>query len=242
MDILHVEDLQFSVNGSDILRGLDLSVKQGAVHAVVGPNGAGKTTLAYTIMGLPGYVPKGGRILFDGQDIGGLSIDERARAGMSLAWQEPARFEGITVRDFLSVSAARKGEQELRAGLESVALDPDVYLDRAVDEALSGGERKRIELASIVVMEPKLVILDEPDSGIDAAALRSIFQLLDTMREQGRTVLLVTHSTDVLSHADTATLVCYGRNIDEGPAANILEYFADKCLPCPSHNPDLVEG
>jgi Fe-S cluster assembly ATP-binding protein len=242
MALLNVENLAFALDGNDILRGMDLSVERGTVHAVVGPNGAGKTTLAYCIMGLPGYAPQSGRIVFDGQDVGALRIDERARAGLSLAWQEPARFEGITVRDFLSASAGTTDAERLRAGLQSVALDPDTYLDRAVDQGLSGGERKRIELASIVVMEPKLVILDEPDSGIDVEALTSIFGLLDDMREQGRTVLLVTHSTEVLSHADTATLMCCGKGVAEGPAEEILTYFASQCIPCEFHNPDLVEG
>ncbi len=242
MALLEIDDLRYSVDGEPILRGMNLRLDRGAVHAVVGPNGAGKTTLAYTIMGLSGYAPSGGSILFEGEDITALSIDQRARAGLSLAWQEPARFEGITVRQFLAASATDKSDAALREAVEAVALDPGVYLDRMVDQALSGGERKRIELASIVAMQPKLVILDEPDSGIDAAALKSIFQLLETMRIQGKTVLLVTHSTEVLGQADTATLMCCGKVVDEGPADDILQYFAQKCIPCDIHNPDVVEG
>ena len=242
MSLLEVSDLRFSADGNEILRGMDLNVGDATIHAVVGPNGAGKSTLAYCIMGLPGYQVNAGSITFDGRDVAGLSIDERARAGLSLAWQEPARFEGITVREFLSVGAAVRDADHASRALESVALEPSAYLDRAVDESLSGGERKRIELASIVAMEPKLVILDEPDSGIDVAALRSIFQLLETMKSEGRTVMLVTHSTEVLSHADSATLMCCGKNVDEGSSEHILEYFARKCIPCDIHNPDLVEG
>jgi len=239
--LLEVNDLKYSVNGTEILRGLNLRVRAGSVHAVVGPNGAGKTTLAYCVMGLPGYAPTGGQIRFAGRDLAGVPMHERARMGMSLAWQEPARFEGITVRQFLSAGAAHKDDAHLRRALESVALEPDRYMDRAVDASLSGGERKRIEVASIVVMEPKLMIFDEPDSGIDVEALSAIFDLLKTHRERGTTVLLVTHSREVLAQADTATLVCFGKDVDEGPGARIKRYFARKCAPCAIHNPDVVE-
>ena len=241
MLLLEVKDLRLSVEETDILRGINLHVQQGSVHAVVGPNGAGKTTLANAIMGLPGALPQSGNILFEGHDITALPTHERARLGISLAWQEPARFEGIQVRDFLAIGAADKSERRLREALESVALDPDRYLDRAVDASLSGGERKRIEVASIVTMKPKLMILDEPDSGIDVEALSAIFDLLRTMKQKGTTVLLVTHSREVLSQADTATLVCFGKDVDEGPSARIEEYFARRCVPCDVHNPDLVE-
>ncbi len=110
-----------------------------------------------------------------------------------------------------------------------------------MDEGLSGGERKRVELASIVVMRPALMIMDEPDSGIDVEALRHIFELLQTMRESDTTVVLVTHSREVLSQADTASLICHGVNVGEGRAADIRKYFEDRCIPCPVHNPDYVE-
>ena len=241
MGILQVDNLKLSINKSLILRDISLEVPPGTIHAVVGPNGAGKSTLAYAIMGVPGYVPEHGRITFKDRVIDDLEIDERGRMGMSLAWQEPARFEGLTVRSFLSAGAADKSEAALRDALEGVALDPDDYLDRAVDDGLSGGERKRIELASIVVMRPSLMIMDEPDSGIDVDALTHIFELLQQMKESGTTILLVTHSREVLGQADTASLVCCGMNVKEGPAGDIKGYFEDRCIPCPVHNPELVE-
>ncbi|MFP4026170.1 MAG: ABC transporter ATP-binding protein [Candidatus Brocadiia bacterium] len=242
MCLLEVRNLWYSVEDTKILRGLNLSVERNSVHAVVGPNGAGKSTLSYAIMGLPGYQPDSGAIVFGGKDLAGVPVDERARLGMSLAWQEPARFEGISVRDFLSVGADEDGEERLREALASVALDPDNYLDRDVDTGLSGGERKRVEVASIIVMRPKLMILDEPDSGIDVEALNAIFELLDTGSDEGTTVLLVTHSREVLSHADVATLMCCGKDVDNGTSEEIAAYFATKCIPCEIHNPDLVEG
>jgi Fe-S cluster assembly ATP-binding protein len=222
-----------------VLNRLNLRVEEGAVHALVGPNGAGKSSLAYAIMGLPGYQPDEGEIVFDGERLNGLSVTERARRGLSLAWQEPARFEGLTVRRFMMAAAADKSEHAVRDALQRVALDPDRYMDRAVDEGLSGGERKRIELASIVVMKPRLMITDEPDSGIDVEALTHMFELLDALREEETTVLLVTHSSEVMTHADTATLVCCGRNVEEGPARKIRSYFVDQCIPCPVHDPGL---
>lgn len=236
MALLKVDDLHLSMDGERILDGLSMDVERGVVHALVGPNGAGKSTLAYAVMGVQGYSPDSGSILFDGRSIGGLRMDERARMGLSLAWQEPARFEGLPVRDFLRAGAAEKTEQRLREALGKVALDPDRYLDRVVDDSLSGGERKRIELASILVMEPRLLIADEPDSGIDVEALRHMFELFESLRDNGTTVLLVTHSSEVMAHADTATLVCCGRTVEQGPAERIRRYFQDRCIPCPVHD------
>lgn len=238
MALLEVKDVTLHLEGEEILHGVNLQVQEGAIHAVVGPNGAGKSSLAYAIMGLPDYAPDEGEILFDGTRLNELPITERARLGLSLAWQEPARFEGMTVRQFMTAAAADKEEQVLRNALDRVALDPDRYLDRAVDQSLSGGERKRIELASIVVMKPRLMITDEPDSGIDVEALNHMFELLDGLRDAETTVLLVTHSSEVLAHADTATLMCCGRNVEEGPARKIGQYFVDQCIPCPLHDPE----
>ncbi len=237
MPLLEVRDLRLALDGQPILSGLSMSVREGTVHALVGPNGAGKSTLAYALMGLPGYSPQGGEIVFAGRRLDGVPVDERARLGLSLAWQEPARFEGLTVRQFLLAGARRGDEASLREALRKVALAPDLYLDRFVDEGLSGGERKRVELASIVVMEPRLLIADEPDSGIDVEALGHMFELFDSLRAGRATVLLVTHSAEVMKHADTATLVCCGRTIEEGPAARIGRYFTSRCIPCPHHDP-----
>jgi len=238
--LLEVRNLKLSIEGSPILRGVNLRVSEGAIHAVVGPNGAGKSSLAYAIMGLSGYTPQEGDIIFDGRRINELPVQQRARLGLSLAWQEPARFEGLTVRSFLSAGAVDKGEDALQEALRRVALDPSEYMDRAVDRTLSGGERKRIELAAILVMKPRLMITDEPDSGIDIEALRRIFDLFDAMRRENGTVLLVTHSRDVLAHADTASLICHGIDVAEGPAEEIKQYFENKCIPCPVHNPELA--
>jgi Fe-S cluster assembly ATP-binding protein len=236
MALLEVDNLSLAIEGKPILNGLCLSVEQGAIHALVGPNGAGKSTLAYALMGLSGYEPDKGSVRFDGVRLEGISVDDRARRGLSLAWQEPARFEGLSVRQFLRAGAIDRDESSLAEALRKVALEPRVYLDRLVDKGLSGGERKRVELASILVMKPKLMVADEPDSGIDVDALRHMFELFESLRKANVTILLVTHSAEVIAHADTATLMCCGRNVEEGPADKIRRYFVDRCVPCPSHD------
>ena len=170
-----------SRDGKKILRGVNLEVGDREIHSIIGANGAGKSTLAYTLMGLQGYEHEEGSLTFDGEDITKLSITERARKGITLAWQEPARFEGLKVRDYLAIGAKGNGgitEEKLKEALKKVDLKPEKYLDREVGEALSGGERKRIELASIITMKPKLAILDEPDSGIDVVSLKEIVALI----------------------------------------------------------------
>ena len=234
--ILEVDDVTLKLGGKTILDGLSLDVWEGHVHAIVGPNGAGKSTLASTIMGLAGYRGHSGTLRYRGEDITGLTVDQRARRGITLAWQEPARFEGLGVRSFVQSGAGDDDIGKAREALEVVGLDPDKYLDRAVDQTLSGGERKRIELASILAMEPDLVIMDEPDSGIDVEALNRIFEAMRSLRKRGATVLLITHSMTVLEQADHAFLICCGRIVDKGDVERISGFFGDKCLPCDHKN------
>ncbi len=240
MAILELKDVSFRANSTGILNGLSLEIWEGYVHAVVGPNGAGKSTLANVIMGLPDYRQHQGDILFEGQSIKHLNVDERARLGITLGWQEPARFEGLKVSQFILASARDKNREEVDRVLELVGLEPVRYRNRAVDKTLSGGERKRIELASILAMKPRLVMLDEPDSGVDIEAIERIFEAIAHLKQGGTTVLLITHSARVLEKADHAFLICSGMLVDKGETARILEYFSGKCLPCPHKNvPDL---
>jgi Fe-S cluster assembly ATP-binding protein len=240
--LLEVKNLSFTVDSTKVLSGLNLEFWEGYVHAVVGPNGAGKSTLANIIMGLPDYRAATGDILFEGTSIMALPIDERARLGITLAWQEPARFEGLTVRNFLLAAAREKTDSEIDKALDLVGLAPDRYRDRALDKTLSGGERKRIELASILAMRPRLVLLDEPDSGVDIEAIERIFSAIARLKEQGATVLLITHSPAVLEKADHAFLICCGQLMDKGETAKILRYFSDRCMPCPHVNEPGLNG
>lgn len=235
MDILRIENLNLSLNGREILKNLSLSVKEGIIKSVLGSNAAGKSTLASVIMGLSGYRPQKGKIIFMGVDITDYSIWERARMGLTLAWQEPARFEGLTVRDYILSGMKEKDESLLEESLRLVMLEPKDYLKRPVDKTLSGGERKRIELASVFAMQPKLAILDEPDSGIDILALDNIVEMIREMKKRGTTVLLITHREEVAGIADETSLMCSGFIIKEGKPEEVCEYFKNRCVPCPTH-------
>jgi Fe-S cluster assembly ATP-binding protein len=239
--ILEVRDVVLDLGNKRVLDHISMEFWPGYVHAVVGPNGAGKSTLASAIMGLTGYRRYAGDIIFQGEKMNSLSVDERARRGITLAWQEPARFEGLTVESFIAAGAAGTSNEPARSALEAVGLAPDEYMKRNVDRTLSGGERKRIELASILAMNPKLVMMDEPDSGIDVEALNRIFEALGRLRERASTVLLITHSPVVLEQADHAFLMCCGKIVDKGDAGKIGAYFGEKCLPCNHKNRPDVE-
>ena len=241
--ILSVCNVTQTFDGKKVLDDLTLEFWQGHIHAVIGPNGAGKSTLANTVMGLHGYTRHTGDILLEGESLRGVSVDERAKRGITLAWQEPARFEGLSVHKFVAAGAKDKSRTRVVALLEMLGLEGARYIGRSVDKTLSGGERKRIELASILAMEPRLVLMDEPDSGIDVEALQHIFEALRGLKQKGVTVILITHSLAVLEQADHAFLICNGSLLDKGSVEKIGMYFTNKCIPCSHRNkPNLEES
>jgi Fe-S cluster assembly ATP-binding protein len=243
MGILEIKDLSLRLDEKLILNNLNIDFWDGHVHAVVGPNGAGKSTLAATIMGLSGYGDFEGDIVFKGESIRGMNVDQRAKKEITLAWQEPARFEGITIREFIRASAKDKGENNISQILDQVGLKPSDYINRAVDKTLSGGERKKVELASIVAMEPEVALLDEPDSGIDIESIERIFDSVKLLKSRGTTVIMITHSLSVLNQAEHAFLMCNGTIVDKGTVEKIRRYFEDKCIPCPHKNvPEAAEA
>ena len=229
--LLQVEDVWLQRPGADVLRGVDLTVGRGEVHALLGLNGSGKTSLALTLMGATGYRPERGRILFDGQDITSLSVTERARLGLTLAWQEPARFEGLPTADYLALGMKNPTRGRVEEALTAVALSPAAYLSRTVNSALSGGERKRIELAAVYAMQPRLAILDEPDSGVDVLCIGDIMVLIRRMASEGTSVLMITHRDEMAEVADKASLICGGAVVNTGTPAEVREYFAQRCRP-----------
>ena len=241
MGILEIKNLSLTLNGKQILRNINMDIWEGQVHAIVGPNGAGKSTLASTIMGLEGYRDFKGKITFKDEVINDLSIDERARKGITFGWQEPARYEGLIVKDFILAASKKKDEKYVSDCLFQVGLEPEKYLDRAVDKTLSGGERKKVEIASILAMDPYLIMLDEPDSGIDVATLEKMFEVIHELKKKGTTILLITHSLAVLKQADHAFLICHGEIIEKAVAEKIIPYFENKCIPCP-HKNEPVKG
>lgn len=227
--LLRVEDVHLRSGGREILRGVNLSVSPGQVHALLGLNGSGKSSLAYVIMGCEGYGPASGRVLFDGKDLDGLAIDQRARLGITLAWQEPARFEGIPIGKYVELGMANPDGAKVSAALEAVALPPKFYGYRPADRTLSGGERKRVELAAVFAMRPRLAILDEPDSGIDILGLNDIAALVRQMASEGAAVLLITHRDEMLEAADVASLMCAGTILFSGDPVEARQYYTTRC-------------
>lgn len=234
MELLKLENVNISFEGRKILSDLNLSVEQGTIHSILGTNAAGKSSLAYTVVNCCGYAAQSGKIYFRGDDISSMGISRRARLGITLAWQEPARFEGLSVRDYIMTGMKDKKEKDVEEALGLVLLDPGDYMDRSVDERLSGGERKRIELAAVYAMAPELAVLDEPDSGIDILALESIAGMIKSFNRRGTTVLLITHREEIAKIADRTSLMCSGTIVQEGTPSGMSEYFKKNCVPCPT--------
>lgn len=228
--LLDIQNLTFSVGNQKILDRLDFAIHLGEIHALLGANGSGKTTLAYLLMGCEGYVPSEGTVLFAGTNLLPLKIYERANLGLTLAWQEPARFEGITVREYLTRG---RSESDPKPALVQVGLEPDRYLNRRVDKSLSGGERHRIELASVLSMKPKLAILDEPSAGIDMLSINHIINVIRAIKNNGGAVLLITHQEEVAAIADSASQLCNGRIVCAGDPVQVIERFRGRtCVRC----------
>jgi Fe-S cluster assembly ATP-binding protein len=228
--LLEIHNLTFEVGRQTILDRLDLTIDPQEIHALLGANGSGKTTLAYLLMGCDGYVPTAGTIFFEGTDLLPLKMHERARRGVTLAWQEPARFEGITVREYLTLG---RQDRDPESALAQVGLAPDRYLARRVDKSLSGGERHRIELASVLTMRPILAVLDEPAAGIDMLSINHIIQIIRTLKEAGGSILLITHQEEVALIADRASQLCGGRLIFAGSPRETVDHFRGRtCVRC----------
>ena len=237
--LLEIQNLSLNRDGRAILQNVNLSVYPGQVHALLGVNGSGKSSLAYALMGCAGYQPDSGRIWFDGQEITGLPIDERGRLGLTLAWQEPARFEGLPVSSYLGLGIAKpsgavrskSNRDRVQAALAAVNLPAKSYLRRHVDATLSGGERKRVELAAVYAMHPRLAILDEPDSGIDTLSLDDVRALLRHMAQNDTAVLLITHRDEMAAAADTASIMCMGTILFSGETAAAQAFYRNGCQP-----------
>lgn len=232
--MLQLQNLGLALNGKQILHNLNLETRSAEIHSILGANGTGKSTLASVIVGLSGYRRIEGKILFHGEDITDLSIAERAQRGITLAWQEPARFEGLGVAEYISLGQRHAGDGAMspRECLMKVGLVPENYLSRAVDTTLSGGERKRIELASVLAMKPKLAILDEPDSGIDALSIDCVVEVIKTFSRNGTTVLLITHHEEVAEIADRASSLCGGTIMKTGDPVAVARFFRNHCQEC----------
>ncbi len=228
--LLRVSSLNVRAGGNDILRGVDLNIKDGETHVLMGPNGAGKSTLGFALMGSPRYEITSGSITFDGEDITSESADKRARAGMFLSFQEPLEVPGLSLESFLrSVIVQRTGravrrkefKQKLDDAMNLLQIDR-AYASRDLNVGFSGGEKKKIEILQLLMFEPKLAILDETDSGLDVDAVRLVSEGIRAYQEQKNgTLLVITHSTRILDslHVDRTHVMVDGRIAAEGDAS-----------------------
>jgi len=235
--LLEIEDLHATVEGREVLRGIDLAVRAGEVHAIMGPNGSGKSTLAQVLAGHPAYAVTAGSVRYQGKDLLALPPEERAREGVFLAFQYPVAIRGITNAYFLrsAVNAIRKhrGEEELGPVEFMDALEEklkvlgwdDSYLSRPVNEGFSGGEKKRNEILQLAVLAPKLAVLDETDSGLDIDALKTVAQAVNSLRRPDNATVLVTHYYRILTHVqpDFVHVLCAGRIVKSGGKDLALE-------------------
>ena len=230
--ILEVKDLTIPTMDQKcvIVNKVSFDVKEGSIHAIIGPNGSGKSTLAYTIMGLENYKTSGGKIYFEGIDITDMSITERAKLGITLAWQEPARIDGLSVYKYVSLGIKDKADlkDKVIEALKIVNLEPERYLNRTIDESLSGGERKRVELAATIAMRPKLIILDEPDSGLDFIVIEDFMNIFEKIKKLDMTILLITHREDIGMVADYGTLIWRGDSLLTDVFPNVMLRYCAK--------------
>jgi Fe-S cluster assembly ATP-binding protein len=231
MSVLEIKNLQVSViteaGNKEILRGVDLTVRSGETHAIMGPNGSGKSTLAYSIAGHPKYLITGGSVTLDGADVLEMSVDERAKAGLFLAMQYPVEVPGVSVSNFLRTAVtAIRGEApkvrtwvgEVKAAMTSLNIDT-AFSERNVNEGFSGGEKKRHEILQMELLKPKIVILDETDSGLDVDALRIVSEGVNRVKDGSDLgVMLITHYTRILRYIkpDFVHVFANGKIVEEG--------------------------
>ncbi len=232
---LEIQNLHVRTEEREILHGVDLNVEKGETHALMGPNGSGKSTLANTLMGNPQYEVTEGKILLDGEDITEADPDERARAGLFLAFQYPATIPGVSVANFMrmAINAGREEPikvkefgQILGKHMELLKIDR-AFTSRYLNEGFSGGEKKRAEILQLAMLEPTYAVLDETDSGLDIDALRIVSDGVNAMRDPGRGFLIITHYTRILSYVkpEFVHIMLDGKIVREGGAelADTLE-------------------
>jgi len=240
MATLEIKDLHVSVVADEvekeILSGVNLTIKAGETHAIMGPNGSGKSTLSYAIAGHPKYQVTSGEVLLDGENVLEMSVDERARAGLFLAMQYPVEVPGVSMSNFLRTAAtAVRGEapklrtwvKEVKTAMSDLDIDP-AFAERSVNEGFSGGEKKRHEILQLGLLQPKIAILDETDSGLDVDALRVVSEGVNRYRESGEVgVMLITHYTRILNYIkpDFVHVFAGGKIVESGgpELADVLE-------------------
>lgn len=235
--MLEIKDLTYQVEGEegelDILRGVNLTIPDHRFVVITGPNGGGKTTLAKAIMGL---VPAtSGQILWNGQDLTGLSVSERARAGVSYAFQQPPRFKGLRIGDLLALAAGEALPHEKQCQfLTQVGLCANDYVDREMDASLSGGEVKRVEIATVLARKAPLMIFDEPEAGIDLWSFAKLTETFEAIhKRQEATLLVISHQERIIALADEIVMIAGGQVVKQGPREEVFpEILANTVAGC----------
>ncbi|MBR1456058.1 MAG: ATP-binding cassette domain-containing protein [Oscillospiraceae bacterium] len=234
--MLEIKDLSFAVTEDDkdkeIIHDLNLRVENGKFVVITGPNGSGKSTLARLIMGIE--KPISGQILFDGQDVTPLNITERAKLGISFAFQQPVRFKGIRVQDLLRMAAGKNlSVAAACAYLSEVGLCARDYIDREINSSLSGGELKRIEIATLLARHTKLSVFDEPEAGIDLWSFQNLIRIFEKMRSeiQDSSILIISHQERILRIADEIVVLTEGRITRQGSPEEILPELIGRTAP-----------
>ncbi|MDD6650960.1 MAG: Fe-S cluster assembly ATPase SufC [Eggerthellales bacterium] len=231
--LLVTRDLNIAADETPILRDVNFSIEAGTTTVLMGPNGAGKTTLGHALMGNPEYQVASGTITFNGEDITDYSPDKRAVAGMFMSFQAPVEVPGVPLATFLRAIVATRPELKLRGAkfkkrvaeiMDQLNMDPS-YLDRELNVGFSGGEKKKLEMLQLLLLQPKLAILDETDSGLDVDALDTVSRAINLYQEMGGTLLMITHNTRILEHVkvDKVQVLVRGQIVDAGCSDLILE-------------------
>ncbi|MBQ1904227.1 MAG: Fe-S cluster assembly ATPase SufC [Ruminococcus sp.] len=242
--LLTITDLCVNAQDKAVLHGVDLAVEQGSTNVLMGPNGAGKSTLGLTVMGSPEYTVTGGKIIFDGQDITNESAYERAKRGIFLSFQNPVEIPGITLSEFLRNSLEQISgkhmklwdfKKKLKEAMDTLNMDPS-YADRDLNVGFSGGEKKKSEILQLLILQPKLAILDETDSGLDVDAVKTVSQGISEYKERtGGTLLIITHNTKILDSltVDTTHILADGKIAAQGGpelAYDVIENGFDRYI------------
>lgn len=237
-NLLYIKNLKVNAHDKEILHGLDLTVGRGETHVIMGPNGAGKSTLGNALMGNPAYEVTDGEIIFDGKPLLDLVVNERAKAGLFMSFQNPLEVPGVSLRNFIrSAKEQRTGKRvrtwdfikSMNSALEILQMDPD-YADRDLNVGFSGGEKKKAEILQLLLLEPTLAILDETDSGLDVDAVRTVSAGIEEFQKRSdSSLIIITHSTGILSslHVDRTHILVDGKIVADGDASLVEEINAN---------------
>ena len=207
-ELLKIEDLHVNAEDKEILKGIDLNINKGEIHVIMGPNGSGKTTTANAILNNPAYIKQSGKIEFEGKDISNMKTDEIARKGIFMSFQLPEEIPGISVTNFLKTAKKQvtgkpvkvfQFKDELKKDMEDLNMNPK-NMDRSLNVGFSGGEKKKNEILQMLVLNPKLAILDETDSGLDVDAIRTVSKGIEMFKNDENAVLIITHNTKILEN------------------------------------------